>query len=88
MLPTTEQLLQMASLNSISSFNSSSIVVIYKVESAFISRTKISQVLMKRKLAPCLQHGFIRSLENVIVTNIENTVDGTSLCVANGVPCR
>ena len=29
-------------------------------------------------LLPCLQHGFIRSVENVIPTNIVNTADGPS----------
>ena len=33
------------------------------------------------KLSIFLQHGFIKSVENVILTNIINTADGTSIVV-------
>ena len=51
---------------------------------AFISRTSFSKDKWNTfkiidKLHPCLQHGFIRSMENVILTKIENAVGGTTV---------
>ena len=52
---------------------------------AIISRTNVSKVLMNRnvlcaeKLSPCLHHDFLRSVVNVMLPNIVNTVHGTSV---------
>ena len=56
--------------------------------------SKRENLLSADKLLPCLQHSFFRSVENVILTNTANTVDGTSVmydmlqvkCHADGYP--
>ena len=39
----------------------------------------MGNILSADNFSPCLQNGFIRSVENVILSNIINNVDGTSV---------
>ena len=63
----------------------------------FLKRTKFSKGSAKQKYFQSQtsvhhdkQQGLFRSVENVTLTNILQTADGTDavLCVVDGVPCR